>query len=279
MDMKDRIIIRDLEVYAHHGVYTEENKLGQKFLVCAELFTDFSKAAEKDDLSLSVDYGSVCKTISRFMQENTFKLIEAAAEELVFRLLTDYPLLSGVSVEIKKPWAPIGLPLDTVSAALERHWHTAYIALGSNMGDRHEYITNAIEALGNTKGCIVEKVSDLIITAPYGKIDQDDFLNGVLRLKTCLAPHKLLEQLHRIEISAERLRTVHWGPRTLDLDIIFYDNVIIDDEDLHIPHIDMHNRAFVLQPLAQIAPYIRHPVLNMTVQQLLECLNDRSCAD
>ncbi|MBR2175363.1 MAG: 2-amino-4-hydroxy-6-hydroxymethyldihydropteridine diphosphokinase [Clostridia bacterium] len=272
MDMNDRIIIRDLEVYAHHGVYPEENKLGQKFLVSAQLFTDFSEAAETDDLSLSVDYGSVCKTISCFMQENTFRLIEAAAQELALRLLTDYPLLSGVSVEIKKPWAPIGLPLETVSAALERHWHTAYIALGSNMGDKHQYISNAVEALNNTKGCIVEKVSELIVTAPYGKVDQDDFLNGVLRLKTCLSPHRLLEQLHRIENSADRLRTVHWGPRTLDLDIIFYDNVIIDEENLHIPHIDMHNRAFVLQPLAQIAPYVRHPVLNMTVQQLLDRL-------
>lgn len=270
LTMYDTITIKDLEVYAHHGVFAEENKLGQKFLISAELYTDFSTAAKGDDLTKSVDYGSVCSAITKFMQDNTYNLIETAAELLAQNLLSNYKLLYGLQIEIKKPWAPVGLPLNTVSVKIRRFWHTAYIALGSNMGEKRNYIDTAIEKLRNTKGCEVLKVSDLITTPPYGGVEQDDFLNGVLCLKTLLNTYELLELLNRLEREANRKREIHWGPRTLDLDIILYDNEVIDSEVLHIPHIDMHNRQFVLQPLAQIAPYVRHPILNKTAEQLLD---------
>ncbi|MDE6907448.1 MAG: 2-amino-4-hydroxy-6-hydroxymethyldihydropteridine diphosphokinase, partial [Lachnospiraceae bacterium] len=101
-----------------------------------------------------------------------------------------------------------------------------------------------------------------------GVTEQDEFLNGALKLRTLLTPEELLELLHEIEAKAERVRTLRWGPRTLDLDILFYDNLVLDTEELHIPHIDMQNRDFVLKPMAQIAPYMRHPVLNKTIKQL-----------
>ncbi len=273
--MRDTIKIKDLEVYACHGVFKEERKLGQKFLVSAELYTDFSCAAENDDLNLSVDYGSVCRKIKELMENNTYSLIETAGEKTAEMLLSQYDLLTGVRVEIKKPWAPIGVPLDTVSVEIERHWHTAYIGLGSNMGDKYEYINRAVKELDNADGCRVEKVSKLITTPPYGGVVQEDFLNGVLSLKTILSPVRLLKLLNRIEAQANRKREVHWGPRTLDLDILLYDNEIVDSENLHIPHIDMQNRSFVLEPLSEIAPYVRHPVLNKTAEQLLKELNSR----
>lgn len=267
--MYDTITIKNLEVFAHHGVYPEENKLGQKFLVTAELYTDFSNATENDDINMSVDYGEISHKITEFVQNNTYKLIETLAEKLAEMLLETYDLLNGVQIEIKKPWAPIGLPLEYPSVKLKRFWHTAYIAFGSNMGDKEQYINTAIGTLKNSKGCIVEKVSDIISTKPYGGVEQEDFLNGVLCLKTYLSPNNLLKLLNKIEKDANRVREIHWGPRTLDLDIILYDNEIIDTEDLHIPHIDMQNRDFVLGPLYQIAPYVRHPILNKTVYQLL----------
>ncbi|MFR3947432.1 MAG: 2-amino-4-hydroxy-6-hydroxymethyldihydropteridine diphosphokinase [Ruminococcus sp.] len=100
----------------------------------------------------------------------------------------------------------------------------------------------------------------------------DEFLNGVLKMRTLLSPEELLERLHQLEQEANRERIIHWGPRTLDLDILFYDQEIIDTADLHIPHPDMQNRDFVLAPMNQIAPYLRHPVLNQTISQLLNIL-------
>ena len=162
--------------------------------------------------------------------------------------------------------------MKTVSVEILRERHTAYIALGSNMGDRGNYIKDAIKALNDIRECQVQQVSELIETAPYGVTDQDNFLNGCLELETLLTPEELLKELNRIEAEAGRERRIHWGPRTLDLDIIFYDDRIVEESGLCIPHVDMHKRKFVLEPLAQIAPYKRHPVYGKTVKEMLEDL-------
>lgn len=268
----DWIYIKDLEVFAKHGVFPEENVLGQKFLISAALGTSTREAGQKDDLTKSIHYGEVSHFISRFLKEHTFKLLEAAAEKLAEELLLKIDRLESVRLEIKKPWAPIGLPLKTVSVEIERSWHTAYIALGSNMGDKKAYLDSGVEGLRQTKGCRVLAVSDYLATEPYGVTDQDEFLNGAMKIRTLLPPHELLGRLHEIEQEAGRERIIRWGPRTLDLDILLYDDLILDDEELHIPHIEMYKRDFVLEPLCQIAPYMRHPVCNRTVQELLEAL-------
>ena len=268
----DVIKIKNLEVYANHGVLSEENKLGQKFIISIKLFLNLNKATKTDNIDFSVSYSKVCKMVTKFMQENTFNLIESATNNLIYKIMDTYQLVDGVNIEVKKPWAPIKLPLKTVSVKMKRFRHTAYISLGSNLGDKEKYIHDAIDQLRSANGCIVEKISDMIITKPYGNTSQDDFLNGILKLKTILSPHELLNLINNIENKASRKRDVHWGPRTLDLDIIFYDDKIIDDQYLHIPHLDMHNREFVLKPLVQIAPFVRHPILNQTAKQLLENL-------
>ena len=107
-----------------------------------------------------------------------------------------------------------------------------------------------------------------------GGVEQDEFLNAVLEGETTLNPLQLLAALNKIEADAGRIRDVHWGPRTLDLDIIFYDDLILDSERLIIPHKEMHKRDFVLEPLCQLAPWKRHPLLGMTVEEMLEELDE-----
>lgn len=264
----DKIKIKNLEVFANHGVFPEENALGQKFVVSVTLYTDTRQAGRTDDLTRSIHYGEVSQFITEFMQRHTYKLIETAAESLAEAMLLQIPNLHGVKLELKKPWAPVHLPMDTVSVEIKRSWHTAYIAMGANMGQERTYLDDAVKALNETKGCRVEKVADYITTRPYGGVEQDDFLNSALKLRTLLTPEELLTELHRIEAAAGRERKVHWGPRTLDLDIIFYDDLVLDTRDLTIPHVEMHLRDFVLIPMEQIAPCVRHPILNKTVAQL-----------
>lgn len=267
--MTDKIKIKDLEVYARHGVFPEENKLGQKFLISAVLSVNTRKAGKTDDLASSVDYGGICRFIDSYMKTHTYKLLERAAEELARELLLRTAHLEKIALEIKKPWAPVGLPLKTVSVKIKRRWHTVYIALGSNIGERKSYLDGAVRALNQLDDTEVIKVSSYYETAPYGMTEQADFLNACLMLRTLSEPQELLEALMEIEQAAGRERTVHWGPRTLDLDIIFYDDRILETENLCIPHMEMHKRQFVLEPLHEIAPYKRHPVYGKTVREML----------
>ena len=274
----DKIEIRDLEIFANHGVFPEETALGQKFVVSAVMYTETRPAGLTDDLSASINYGEVSHMITDFLQKNTYKLLEAAVENLAETLLLSLPLLKKITLRIEKPWAPVGLPLKTVAVEITRGWHTAYIAFGSNMGDKKKYLDNAIQGLRDMKEIVVEKVSEYLVTEPYGDVEQDEFLNGALRVRTLLSPEELLDRLHVLEQAADRKRIIHWGPRTLDLDILFYDNEIIDTVELHVPHIDMENRDFVLKPMVEIAPDLVHPVLNLTMEQLLKKLEGKTLA-
>ena len=266
---KDEIRIEKLEVYAYHGVYPEERKRGQIFLVNTVLYTDTHRAGTEDKVELSTDYGAVSMFIDRWMKENTCHTLEAVAGNLAREILLNFDLINALDLEILKPEAPIPLTFGCVSVKIHRSWHKAYLSVGSNMGDRKKYLEDGIEALKAHPLIKQVKVSELIETAPYGGVEQADFLNAAIGLETLMEPEELLEALHKIENSAGRERILRWGPRTLDLDILFFDQLVYESDTLVIPHPDLHNREFVLKPLSTIAPNYRHPLLGMTVSQEL----------
>lgn len=273
---KDEIRIEKLEVYAYHGVYPEERKRGQIFLVNTVLYTDTHRAGTEDKVELSTDYGAVSMFIDRWMKENTCHTLEAVAGNLAREILLNFDLISALDLEILKPEAPIPLTFGCVSVKIHRSWHKAYLSVGSNMGDRKKYLEDGIEALKAHPLIKQVKVSELIETAPYGGVEQADFLNAAIGLETLMEPEELLEALHNIENSAGRERILRWGPRTLDLDILFFDRLVYESDTLVIPHPDLHNREFVLKPLSTIAPNYRHPLLGMTVSQELAELEKSS---
>lgn len=268
----DEIRIRELQVYANHGVFQEEKEKGQNFYINATLYMSTRKAGLSDALEDSVNYADVALFIDKYMKEHTVNLLECIAEKMAEAILLKFSLIDEIELEIRKPEAPIPLPFGSVSVCIRRGWHEAYIALGSNMGDKRGYIDGAIKALDKREDCQVMQVSELIETEPYGVTDQDVFLNGALKLRTLLPPDELLDVLNGIELEAKRERKIHWGPRTLDLDIIFYDSIVMDTPRLTIPHPDMHNRTFVLEPLAQLNRFYRHPLFGTTVGELLSKL-------
>lgn len=148
----------------------------------------------------------------------------------------------------------------------------AYIGLGSNLGDRQKYLNNALNKLKNTKGIILNKISPIYETEPVGYLEQPFFLNCVAEIKTSLSPFELLNICISIENKLGRTRNIKWGPRTIDLDILFFGCLIINKEDLIIPHPRLNEREFVLIPMNDLAPNFLHPVFNLTINVLLKKL-------
>lgn len=149
----------------------------------------------------------------------------------------------------------------------------AIIGLGSNLGDKIGYIQQAYRLLVDTEGITIIKSSSLYESEPVGYKEQDWFVNAVVIVETDLEPYDLLKECHRIEhqLGRERdIKHVIWGPRTIDLDILFYDNVIISNDVLQIPHSQVHLRVFTLKPILEIEPDYVHPVMNEKLSVIFE---------
>ena len=136
----------------------------------------------------------------------------------------------------------------------------AHIGLGSNLGDRHGYLTSGLAAVAALPGMQLTAVSRMYETPPLGPADQPDYLNAVCTIEASLGPEELLAALHEIENQHRRQRHIYWGPRTLDLDLLLYGERVIDSPDLQLPHPHMNDRSFVLAPLCEIAPDLHHPL-------------------
>lgn len=146
----------------------------------------------------------------------------------------------------------------------------AYISLGSNIGDRLHYLQQAVRLLQNVKGIKICQVSSVYETDPVGYVDQDAFLNIVVELGTSLSPHELLKKCNEIEAELGRTREIHWGPRTVDLDILLYNEENVKTENLIIPHPRMTERGFVLIPLVEINADVRDPRTNRSFMEFAD---------
>lgn len=146
-------------------------------------------------------------------------------------------------------------------------WVTAYLGLGANLGDRQGAIAQALKELGMLPTITVAAVSSLYQTAPVGVLDQPDFLNAVAEVQTTLAPRPLLAQILQVEQQLGRVRTMRWGPRTIDIDILVFGEMQMEEPDLTIPHPRLAERAFALVPLAEVAPSLCLPGEHETVRK------------
>ncbi|AVQ16759.1 2-amino-4-hydroxy-6-hydroxymethyldihydropteridine diphosphokinase [Fusobacterium gonidiaformans] len=264
----DKIYIEKLEFRAYHGVFPEEKKLGQKFIVSLELELDTREAALSNNLDKTLHYGLISERVESLVLEKSYDLLESLAEKIAETLLLEYPVLQGIKVRVDKPQAPIPLSFQTVAIEIYRSWHRVYLSLGSNLGDKKGNLDRAIEEISSLVHTEVIRKSSFLETEPFGYLEQDTFVNACIEIKTLLTAKEVLKACLGIEEKMGRQRLIKWGPRNIDIDILFYDKEIYDEDNLVVPHPWIEERMFVLEPLCEIAPNYIHPILKKTIFML-----------
>jgi dihydroneopterin aldolase/2-amino-4-hydroxy-6-hydroxymethyldihydropteridine diphosphokinase len=339
----DQIRLTGITATGYHGVFEHERREGQTFVADVVVHLDTRRAAARDDLAHTLNYGELAVQVSAVLSGEPVDLIETVAERIAATVLA-HAIVQAVDVSVHKPQAPIEVPFGDVVVAIRRDRtklpaaepyvpqpaaaqappagtaHTAalpavatspalptpvvtspaaanpggevvvapapagalpegvapspvegelvvdlfdrspdgpvdvVLALGSNLGAPQDTLRRAVADLGAVPGVEVVDVSPLARTAPVGGPEQPDFLNAVLLARTTLSARDLLRATQAVEQAHGRERHEHWGPRTLDVDIIVYGSLTAVADDLEVPHPRAHERAFVLQPWAQVAP-------------------------
>ncbi|WP_058300509.1 2-amino-4-hydroxy-6-hydroxymethyldihydropteridine diphosphokinase [Gorillibacterium timonense] len=250
----DKMTLNRMEFFAYHGVYAEENKLGQHYYVDLELLLPLSRAGFGDELTETINYAELYARVRTIVVERTFRLIEALAEHIAQDLLGFYPELQEVLVRVTKPHPPFEIHFAGVSVEIRRSRPVeVYVGLGSNLGERHELLAEAIRLLSEHPRIKLLRQSRLYETEPVGFVEQGKFLNQAAAFATDLPPEELLVELQRVENRLGRVRDKRWGPRTVDLDLLLYGQVELRLPRLTVPHPRLAERAFVLVPLAEIA--------------------------
>lgn len=250
----DRIEVRGIRAFGYHGVLPHEGEFGQEFIADVELRCDMGPAAADDDLRLTADYGAVARVVSDVITGERFQLIETLADRIAAALLSQ-PSVSVVRVTIHKPHAPMPVGVaDVAVTRVRRVPSRAFLGLGGNIGDTVARMRAALETLVGIPGLAVSAVSPLYRTAAEGGVEQPDFINAVVELRTTLTPHELLAVCRRLEAESGRVRDQRWGPRTLDVDILAVQGQSVQEPDLQVPHPRATVRAFVVVPWADVAP-------------------------
>lgn len=259
----DRIEIDGLVVMTVVGALAHERDAAQPVRIDLSIAADLHDAGRSDHLDDTVNYGAVAEQVAAVVRAATDTLLERLAERIAACVLAQ-PRADAVTVTLTKLRPPIPEPVESTAVRIVRRRaempggaaddvadvHTAIVALGSNLGDSAAHLRAALDELGD-----VAATSQVFETAPIGGPDgQGAYLNMVAVVATTLDPYAFLRHCHRIEAAAGRERLVHWGERTLDIDILFYDDVTISDEALMVPHPRIGERRFVLTPLAEVAP-------------------------
>ncbi len=276
----DCITIKNMRVYAYHGVLPEEQENGQEFFLNAKVYVDMRKAGLTDKLEDAIDYDMLCVFLQEVFKEKRFKLIEAAAEYTVQEIMVHWRnIMQAMELEVRKPHAPVMYPPEDISVTIYREWHRVYLSYGSNVENATGHINEAIYMLQEPYAVKDMIRTQMVITKPYGPVKQDNFTNGCVQFDTYMEPEELITYIHEIEDWLYRDRTIKWGPRTIDLDILFFDDYVYNSDTLTIPHPDMQNRMFVLDPLTRLCPNFRHPVLGKTVDQLKAELAEKGGMD
>ncbi len=272
--MENTIHINRLEVHANHGVFEPEKELGQRFYINAVLHLDFQDAINSDNLDNTVHYGFVSESIIDYFKNNRCDLIETITHQLIVMLFEKYRLINKIELEVVKPWAPLTFSFEAVSTKVVETRSTAYIALGGNIGSSEQLFEDAISKISNLQGVYTVKRSKQYRSKPFGGVEQADFLNMAIAVETNIHPRRLLDMLQAIELELGRTREVHWGPRTIDLDIILYDDMLINTDRLLIPHRYMTKRDFVLKPLLDLNQYLVDPRTNQPLIDSYEGLTE-----
>ena len=276
MSVNGHILIDGYELTGCHGVNPEEKVEPQRFVFSAQLDFDLTEAAETDDVDKTVSYAAVCKVIKAFFGESSRDLVETLALGAARRIMLAFPRLVRAAVTVAKPDAPMKGKFDSVGVTAEVKRSVAYVGMGSSLGDRHAYLDKAKVLIREDPLVLSVSESARTETAPYGGAAKNAFINSALRVETLHTPEGLLGLLMRVERECGRTREVHWGDRTLDLDLLLFGDEVRSEGDLILPHPEMTRREFVLAPLADIAPHAVHPLCGKRVSELLsELLPER----
>lgn len=270
--MKDTIFVTNLCLVGRHGVMEEERTLGQRFYLDIEVTTDARRASANDDYRKAICYAALCDLAAQVSEAGPYRLIETFAERVIEAILSRFPTVTGARVRIRKPGAPINASFDTVGVELtrQRQQRVAF-SFGSNVGDKMSQIRAAVAFLEAVEGIEIAQVSSFYETAPWGKTDQDRFINACAIGWTSLSAHEVLRAAKAIEVQLGRTPGERWGPRLIDIDLLYLGEDDFSTIALTVPHPEMLNRAFVLMPLAEIAGDER--IGETTVKEALSALD------
>ncbi|KAI8147624.1 Dihydropteroate synthase-like protein [Fennellomyces sp. T-0311] len=297
---EDIVFVKDLRLSTIIGVNPWEREEKQVVVVNLTVFPSMLLA--KDESSKSYHLRTLVRTLTRYIESSGYKTVEAFAVALA-RIAIEKCHVNKIRVRIEKPSAILFADASGIEVTRDRAWlkqvleqekaankvfahhnvvvgkevpapytQTAYIALGSNVGDRAKNIYTALDLLESECQSVVLDTSFLYETPPMYFTEQPAFLNAACKIATCLEPHQLLERLKHVEASLGRQASFRNAPRPVDLDILFYNDLVMESETLSIPHIAIQEREFVLWPLCDIAKDMEHPKLYKTCGQLLSQL-------